>query len=85
LDCAVVARGKDAIKHGEAFLSLLRLSIGGHAVMASAKELPAEAKVAEKQDMKAAEESYDRFIVLFKWGTVLAAITTLLVVLIIGT
>jgi Bacterial aa3 type cytochrome c oxidase subunit IV len=85
LDCAVVARGKDAIKQSGAFLSPLRLSIGGHAVMAVQSNNLPEAIVAEKQDMKAAEESYDRFIVLFKWGTVLAAITTLLVVLIIGT
>lgn len=40
--------------------------------------------MAEKQDMHAAEESYDRFISLFKWGSVLAAITTLLVILILA-
>jgi hypothetical protein len=49
-----------------------------------AGQLNLEEPVAEKQDMHAAEESYDRFIGMFKWGTVLAGLTTLLVVLIIA-
>jgi hypothetical protein len=44
-----------------------------------------EDKVAEKQDMHAAEESYERFISIFKWGTVLAGLTTILVILILAT
>ncbi len=34
--------------------------------------------------MREATESYDRFLWLFKWGTILAGLTTLLVVLIIA-
>lgn len=36
------------------------------------------------QDMRAANESYSGFISIFKWGTILAGLTTLLVVLIIA-
>jgi hypothetical protein len=43
-----------------------------------------EAKMAEKQDMSAANDSYARFIAMFKWGTVLSVITTAIVVLIIA-
>jgi hypothetical protein len=40
--------------------------------------------MAEQQDMRAAEDSYSGFISLFKWGTILAGLTTALVVLIIA-
>lgn len=53
--------------------------------MAATGKIKLEEKVAEKQDMHAAEESYDRFITLFKWGTVLAGLTTMLVILILAT
>lgn len=36
------------------------------------------------QDMHAANDSYARFISMFKWGTVASALVTLLVVLIIA-
>jgi hypothetical protein len=40
--------------------------------------------VAGQQDMRAASETYSGFISLFKWGTILAGLTTILVVLIIA-
>jgi hypothetical protein len=40
--------------------------------------------MAEKQDMNAANDSYSGFIKMFKWGTVAAVVTTLIVVLIIA-
>lgn len=40
--------------------------------------------MAEQQDMKAATETYSGFISLFKWGTILAGLTTVLVVMIIA-
>jgi hypothetical protein len=43
-----------------------------------------EAIMAEKQDMSAANDSYSGFIKMFKWGTVAAVVTTLIVVLIIA-
>lgn len=43
-----------------------------------------EANLAEHEDLGAAKETYSGFITLFKWGTVAAAITTLIVVLIIA-
>jgi hypothetical protein len=43
-----------------------------------------EDNVAEKQNMKAAVESYDGFLKIFKYGSVLAALTTMLVILILA-
>ncbi len=43
-----------------------------------------EAQMAEKQDMNAANDSYSGFIKMFKWGTVAAVLSTLIVVLIIA-
>jgi hypothetical protein len=43
-----------------------------------------EAKMAEKQDMSAANESYARFITMFKWGTALSVLAAAIVVLIIA-
>jgi hypothetical protein len=43
-----------------------------------------EAIMAEKQDMSAANDSYARFITMFKWGTVLSALAAAVVVLIIA-
>jgi hypothetical protein len=40
--------------------------------------------VAGNQDMHAANDSYSRFLTIFKWGTVLSALTALIVVLIIA-
>jgi hypothetical protein len=40
--------------------------------------------VAGNQDMHGAKDSYSRFLTIFKWGTVLAGLTTLLVILIIA-
>ena len=40
--------------------------------------------MAENQDMHDANDSYAGFISMFKWGTILAGLTTLLVVLIIA-
>ena len=40
--------------------------------------------MAGQQDMRAASETYTSFISFFKWGTVIAALTTALVVLIIA-
>lgn len=40
--------------------------------------------MADRQDMGQAKESYEIFNSVFKWGAVAAAITTLLVVLIIA-
>jgi hypothetical protein len=36
------------------------------------------------QDMRSANDSYSGFITLFKWGTILAGLTTALVVMIIA-
>jgi hypothetical protein len=43
-----------------------------------------EARMAEKQDMSAANDSYARFITMFKWGTVLSVAAAAIVVLIIA-
>jgi hypothetical protein len=43
-----------------------------------------EAIMAEKQDMSAAQDSYARFITMFKWGTILSALAAAIVVLIIA-
>jgi hypothetical protein len=43
-----------------------------------------EAKLAGNQDLGPAEQTYSGFISLFKWGSVAAAVTTLIVVLIIA-
>ncbi len=40
--------------------------------------------MADKQDMNAANDSYARFITMFKWGTVLSVAAAALVVLIIA-
>ncbi len=40
--------------------------------------------MAEQQDITAAKGTYDGFIKLFKWGTALSVITTVIVVLIIA-
>jgi hypothetical protein len=40
--------------------------------------------VAGNQDMHSAKDSYSRFLTIFKWGTVLSGLTTLLVILIIA-
>lgn len=40
--------------------------------------------MAEQQDMTAANGTYDGFLKLLKWGTVLSVITTVVVVLIIA-
>jgi hypothetical protein len=41
--------------------------------------------MAENQDMHAAKDSYSRFLTIFKWGAILSALTTMLVVLILAT
>jgi Bacterial aa3 type cytochrome c oxidase subunit IV len=43
-----------------------------------------EAKLAGNQDLGPAKETYEGFISLFKWGTIVAAVVTALVVLIIA-
>ena len=43
-----------------------------------------EALMAEKQDMSAANDSYARFITMFKWGTILSVAAAAIVVLIIA-
>jgi Bacterial aa3 type cytochrome c oxidase subunit IV len=43
-----------------------------------------EAKLAGNQDLGPAKQTYESFITLFKWGTIIAAIVTALVVLIIA-
>ena len=40
--------------------------------------------MAEKQDMSAANDSYARFIKMFKWGTFLSVAAAAIVVLIIA-
>ena len=35
------------------------------------------------KDLKAHEKSYDRFIFMMKWGTILSAITAFIVILLI--
>jgi hypothetical protein len=40
--------------------------------------------MAGKQDMGPANDSYSGFITLFKWGTILAGLTTALVIMIIA-
>lgn len=39
---------------------------------------------ADSKDLKAHQKSYDRFIFMMKWGTILSALTGLLVILIIS-
>jgi hypothetical protein len=46
--------------------------------------LQLEAKMADPRDMGQAKESYAIFNTVFKWGTILAALTTILVVAIIA-
>lgn len=43
-----------------------------------------EAKVAGQQDIEPAKSTYSNFIALFKWGSVVVAISTLIIVLIIA-
>lgn len=43
-----------------------------------------EAPLAERQDMGQATESYSLFTQIFKWGSIAAAITTVIVVAIIA-
>jgi hypothetical protein len=43
-----------------------------------------EAKLAEKQDIREATETYSGFLSLLKWGTIISAVVTILVVLIIA-
>lgn len=40
--------------------------------------------MAGQQDMHAANESYSKFLTLFKWGTILSALAAMLVILIIA-
>jgi hypothetical protein len=40
--------------------------------------------VAGNQDMHAANDSYSRFLTIFKWGAVVSVLTAILVVLIIA-
>jgi hypothetical protein len=40
--------------------------------------------MAEKPDMRAANESYSGFLTIFKWGTILSVLTGALVVFIIA-
>ena len=40
--------------------------------------------MASGNDMKAAEQTYGSFITLFKWGSVLVALVTLVVVVLIS-
>jgi hypothetical protein len=77
--------GKEAIKHMDEILSRRRLSNCGHRVMSHGRNTDAtEEIVAGNQDMRAAKDSYSRFLTIFKWGTVLSVLTVLLVVLIIA-
>jgi len=43
-----------------------------------------EAALAQDHDLGPAKETYSKFIALFKWGTIAAAVVTALVVLIIA-
>ncbi len=43
-----------------------------------------EADLAENQDMRSANETYGGFLSLLKWGTILSAVTTAIVILIIA-
>ena len=81
---AVTKRGKEAIKHVDVFLLRWRLSKGAVAVRACGVNQRMESFVTENQDMRAATESYSGFLVMFKWGAIIAALTAALVVLIIA-
>jgi hypothetical protein len=77
--------GKEAIKHADEILSRRRLSNCRHRVMAGRNDSHAtEEIVAGNQDMHAANDSYSRFLTIFKWGAVVSVLTALLVVLIIA-
>lgn len=43
-----------------------------------------EATLAQNQDLGPAKETYEGFVALFKWGTIVAVAVTALVVLIIA-
>lgn len=43
-----------------------------------------EAILAQNQDLGPAKETYEGFVSLFKWGTIVAVVVTALVVLIIA-
>jgi hypothetical protein len=60
------------------------LSKTKHGVKTSQYRFDQEKIVAGNQDMRAANESYAGFLTIFKWGTVLSVLTTILVVLVIA-
>jgi aa3 type cytochrome c oxidase subunit IV len=76
-----LADGAVASDCGQATLS--RLARGGPALLG---ERGQEAMMAESdaKDMKAHARSYDRFIFMMKWGTILSAITAAFVIFVIS-
>lgn len=81
----VTRNGKEPIKDGGEFLWQCDLSKRIARVKASANDkLKLEAKVAGNQDIGPAKQTYEGFISLFKWGTIVSAAVVALVVLIIS-
>jgi hypothetical protein len=69
----------------EYFLYHPALSIVQHPVTAKRESSTVqESMMGGNQDMRAANESYAGFLTMFKWGTILAVLTTILVVLVIA-
>ncbi len=60
------------------------MSIGISRVKANESKSIKEAELADQQDMQQATETYSLFMSLLKWGTIVTAVTTIIVVAIIA-
>jgi hypothetical protein len=76
--------GKEAIKQQEKNCRQWHLSNNSSTAKARLKFTMQEAKLADQQNNRVAEENYAQFIKWFKWGAIVSAAVTAVVVLIIA-